>query len=62
MRKFSIMNLLVLVTLVFAQKITLVLDWYPNTNHTGFYVALEKGFFKEEDLEISIVQPIKLST
>lgn len=62
MRKFSVITLLVFVTLVFAQKITLVLDWYPNTNHTGLYVALEKGFFKEEGLEISIVQPIKLST
>lgn len=24
-------------------KITIVLDWVPNTNHTGLYVALEKG-------------------
>ena len=25
-------------------KITAVLDWTPNTNHTGLYVALSEGF------------------
>ncbi|MCD6254251.1 MAG: ABC transporter substrate-binding protein [Thermotogae bacterium] len=44
-----------------AEKITVVLDWYPNTNHTGLYVALEKGYFKDEGLEVSIVQPSKLT-
>lgn len=39
------------------ENITLVLDWTPNTNHTGFYVALEKGYFAEEGLNVSIVQP-----
>ena len=39
------------------QKIKVVLDWTPNTNHTGLYVALEKGFFKEEGLDVSIIQP-----
>ncbi len=38
-------------------KITFVLDWTPNTNHTGLYVAQEKGFFNEADLEVEIVQP-----
>ncbi len=37
--------------------ITLVLDWTPNTNHTGFYVALEKGYFEEVGLDVKIVQP-----
>lgn len=39
------------------EKITLVLDWTPNTNHTGFYVAQEKGYFEEAGLEVDIVQP-----
>ena len=39
------------------KDITLVLDWTPNTNHTGFYVALEKGYFEEKGLNVSIVQP-----
>lgn len=38
-------------------EITLVLDWTPNTNHTGFYVAQEKGYFEEEGLKVNIVQP-----
>lgn len=39
------------------QKVTVLLDWFPNTNHTGLYVAKEKGFFAEENLDISILQP-----
>ena len=26
------------------QDVTMVLDWTPNTNHTGLYVALENGY------------------
>lgn len=39
------------------EKITMVLDWTPNTNHTGLYVALENGYYKEEGLDVEIVQP-----
>ena len=39
------------------KDITLVLDWTPNTNHTGFYVALEKGYYKELGLNVTIQQP-----
>lgn len=39
------------------KKLTFVLDWTPNTNHTGLYVASEKGYFEEEGLEVEIVQP-----
>ena len=38
-------------------KIDIVLDWTPNTNHTGLYVAQSKGFFEEEGLEVVIMQP-----
>ena len=37
--------------------IRVLLDWTPNTNHTGLYVALEKGWFTEEGLKITITQP-----
>lgn len=37
--------------------VTFVLDWTPNTNHTGLYVAQEKGYFEEEGLKVDIVQP-----
>lgn len=39
------------------KKVTMVLDWTPNTNHTGLFVALEKGYFKEEGLDVDIIQP-----
>lgn len=39
------------------EKITFVLDWTPNTNHTGLYVAEKKGYFEKEGLEVEIVQP-----
>lgn len=39
------------------QEITVLLDWVPNTNHTGLYVAIEKGFYKQEGLEVNIIQP-----
>lgn len=39
------------------EKVTFVLDWTPNTNHTGIYVAKEKGFFEEEGLDVDIMLP-----
>ena len=38
-------------------KVVLMLDWVPNTNHTGIYVAQAKGFFQEAGLEASIIEP-----
>lgn len=37
------------------EKITFALDWTPNTNHTGLYVAKEKGYFDEAGLDVDIV-------
>lgn len=39
------------------EEITFVLDWTPNTNHTGLYVAQSKGYFEEAGLDVEIVQP-----
>jgi ABC-type nitrate/sulfonate/bicarbonate transport system substrate-binding protein len=38
-------------------KITLMLDWVPNVNHTGLFVAQKNGYFAEAGLEVSIIQP-----
>lgn len=38
-------------------KVTVVLDWTPNTNHTGLFVALEEGYFDKEGLDVKIIQP-----
>lgn len=45
-----------------SDKITIVLDWTPNTNHTGLYVAKEKGYFDEAGLSVEIVEPPEGST
>ena len=39
------------------KKLKLVLDWTPNTNHTGLYVAMDKGYYKDAGIELEIVQP-----
>ncbi|NLD16135.1 MAG: ABC transporter substrate-binding protein [Tissierellia bacterium] len=39
------------------KDITFVLDWTPNTNHTGIYVAIEKGYYEEAGLKVNVVQP-----
>lgn len=39
------------------KEITLCLDWTPNTNHTGFYVAESLGYYEEAGIKITIVQP-----
>lgn len=38
------------------QKVTLVLDYTPNTNHTGLYVAQDLGYYEAEGLEVEIVE------
>ncbi len=40
-----------------ADTVTIVLDWTPNTNHTGIFVAKELGYFEEAGLNVEIVQP-----
>jgi ABC-type nitrate/sulfonate/bicarbonate transport system substrate-binding protein len=37
------------------QKVSLALDWTPNTNHTGFYVAQQKGWYKEQGIDLEIL-------
>ncbi|KAG2441969.1 hypothetical protein HYH02_009763 [Chlamydomonas schloesseri] len=38
-------------------KVGVALDWTPNTNHAGFYIAKHKGFYEEAGLEVTIVSP-----
>lgn len=39
------------------KKVTMVLDWTPNTNHTGLYVAQKNGYFEEQGLDVDIIMP-----
>ena len=40
--------------------VTLMLDWTPNTNHTGFYVAQALGYYDEANLDVTIQEPTDL--
>ncbi|TYS15453.1 ABC transporter substrate-binding protein [Rossellomorea vietnamensis] len=39
------------------KEVSVVLDWTPNTNHTGLYAAKENGYFEEEGLDVEIIMP-----
>ena len=43
-------------------KVKLALDWFPNSNHLGLYIAEEKGYFAAENLEVEIYTPSDPST
>ncbi len=38
-------------------KVTLMLNWTPNTHHSGIYLAKEKGWYAEAGLDVEIVEP-----
>lgn len=38
-------------------SVTLMLDWTPNTNHTGFYIARSMGYYDEVNLEVEFIEP-----
>jgi putative hydroxymethylpyrimidine transport system substrate-binding protein len=40
-----------------AQRLSLILDWFPNVDHLPIYVARQQGFFSEKGMEIKILSP-----
>ncbi len=40
-----------------AEALTILLDWFINPDHGPLIVALEKGFFADEGLEVTLVEP-----
>jgi len=40
-----------------AEKLTLMLDWFPNVDHVPIYVAQQEGYFAEKGLEVKIMSP-----
>ena len=68
MKKITALMLCVLLVFSFAAcgngevkdnltEITVCLDWTPNTNHTGFFVADSLGYYEEQGIKVNIVQP-----
>lgn len=37
----------------------LALDWTPNVNHIGFFIAKELGFYREQGIDLEILNPIE---
>ncbi len=38
-----------------AAMVKLALDWTPNTNHTGIYVAMEKGWYRQQGIDLTLL-------
>jgi putative hydroxymethylpyrimidine transport system substrate-binding protein len=43
-------------------KVRVALDWFPWSNHSGLYIAKEKGYFADEGLDVTIYTPDDPST
>lgn len=39
------------------EKFTVVLDWTPNTNHSGMFLADARGWYSEAGLDVEFVEP-----
>ncbi|HEU5433025.1 MAG TPA: ABC transporter substrate-binding protein, partial [Thermomicrobiales bacterium] len=40
-----------------ADKVTVALDWYPNANHAGLFLARERGYFAANRLDVDLYTP-----
>ena len=40
------------------KTLKIALDWTPNINHIGFFIAKELGFYKKNGLELDIINPL----
>lgn len=39
------------------QKLSVILDWFPNPDHAPLIIAQQQGFFKEQGLQVEIIGP-----
>lgn len=39
------------------QKLTVILDWFPNPDHAPLVVAQELGYFKQQGLDVELIGP-----
>jgi putative hydroxymethylpyrimidine transport system substrate-binding protein len=40
-----------------ADKLTVMLEWFVNPDHAPLVVAMEKGYFAEQDLDVTLIPP-----
>ena len=43
-------------------QVSIALDWFPWSNHSGLYIAQERGYFADQGLEVNIFVPGDPST
>jgi len=43
-------------------KVKVVLDWTPNTNHGGIYLARAKGWYRDAGLDVTVTEPGETSS
>jgi ABC-type nitrate/sulfonate/bicarbonate transport system substrate-binding protein len=39
------------------RPVSVILDWSPNTNHSGLYLAQSAGYYAAEGLDVKLVEP-----
>jgi NitT/TauT family transport system substrate-binding protein len=39
------------------RQVAVALDWTPNTNHSGFYVAKARGWYADAGLDVQLLSP-----
>ncbi len=59
MKRFIIAALLTAAStsVMAAEKLTVLMDWFTNPDHAQLILAQELGYFKDEDLEVELVEP-----
>lgn len=40
-----------------AEKLNVILDWFPNPDHAPLVIAQQQGFFKEQGLDVNLIGP-----
>ncbi len=62
MKKFIFVFLSMLTSVSFAaapnsQKLTVMLDWFPNPDHAPLIIAQQQGYFKQQGLDVELIGP-----
>ena len=57
----TLMIFLMLCSTASAQKLVLMLDWFPNVDHLPIYLAQKSGYFADQGLDVEIMAPSETS-
>lgn len=56
---FTALLLILLAPPASAERLVLMLDWFPNVDHVPIYVALEEGLFAKRGINLEIQSPME---